>query len=305
MKKKANKSAYKNDDYSKEMLPRTRSEQFWRILRDNFVIFIKLGLILMFLMLPFVFTLVMKTISLTSIANNSTLSDADKANNLLLLNIMFGAFYVPCIMFLFVGLCGVLKIIRRLIWDEPLFFKDDFFIGIKESFGPFLLYGFLVGLIAFLNIFVFHVSFGYLKYVSYGLIGVSFAIVIPIILIAAYISSIYSCKISTSFVVSIKLFARRGIFIILILLLLYSTYFLSYIPVQIVFYIAIIFTLIILLFPIWILLSYINCFKNLDDYINVYHYPDKAYLGLSININQNKTEKTDKNNNEVEKNNNK
>lgn len=283
------------------MLPRSRTEQFGRILRDNFVLFIKLGLILLFLMLPFVFALVMKNIGLSNIANDATLSDMDKLEKSAFLCIIFGAIYIPCIMFLFVGLSGVLKIIRRLIWDEPLFFQHDLFLGIKESFGPFLLYGFLTGLMGFLNILVFQVSTGYLRYVSYGLIGISFAIVVPIILVAAYVSSIYSCKLSTSFVVSMKLFARRGIFTILILLILYATYFLSFIQIPIVFFVAIIFVLIILLFPIWLLLSYINCFKNLDDYINVYHYPDKAYLGLFMNKNQNKQEKSDKNNNEVEK----
>ena len=300
MKKKENKPTYKAE-YSKEMLPRSRTEQFGRILRDNFVLFIKLGLILLFLMLPFVFALVMKNIGLSNIANDITLSDMDKLEKSAFLSIIFGAIYIPCIMFLFVGLSGVLKIIRRLIWDEPLFFQHDFFLGIKESFGPFLLYGFLTGLMGFLNILVFQVSTGYLRYVSYGLIGISFAIVIPIILVAAYVSSIYSCKLSTSFVVSMKLFARRGIFTILILLMLYATYFLSFIQIPIVFFVAIIFVLIILLLPIWLLLSYINCFKNLDDYINVYHYPDKAYLGLFMNKNQNKQEQSDKNNNEVEK----
>ena len=289
-------------DYSIDMLPKTRTQQFGRILRDNYVIFIKLGLILMMLMLPFIFTLVIKTISITNLIQNTALSDAEKAGKAASISILCASIYIPCIMFFFVGLCGILKIIRRLIWDEPLFFKHDFFIGIKESAGSFLLYGFLIGLITFLNILVFRVSDGYIKYVSYGLIGISFAIVVPIILVAAYISSIYSCKISVSFTVSIKLFARRGIFTLLILLILYVTYFLSYIPVSIIVYIAIIFTLVILLFPIWILLSYINTFKNLDDFINIYHYPDKAYLGLFKNKNfqnsQNNNEKEENNNNQ-------
>lgn len=297
--KKKDKPTYKSD-YSKEMLPKSRTVQFGRILRDNFVIFVKLGLILMFLMLPFVFALTMKNIGISNVMKDAALSDAEKLEKSVFLSIVFGAIYIPCIMFLFVGLCGILKILRRLIWDEPLFFKHDFFVGIKESFGPFLLYGFLSGLIGFFNILAFHIAVGYVKYISYGLIGISFAIVMPILLVAAYVSSIYSCKLSTSFTVSVKLFARRGIFTILILLILYTSYFLNFLQIPIVFYVAIIFVLIILPFPIWLLLSYINCFKNLDDYINVYHYPDKAYLGLSTNRNQNKQKNKDQNNNQVE-----
>ena len=279
---KKDKNIHKSD-YTKADLPKTRTEQFGRILKDNFVLFIKLGLILVVLMLPFIATLVIKNVSLTNVINDSSLSDIDKANNLTILNIIFGAVYIPCLMFLFLGLAGILKILRRLIWDEPLFFKEDFFLGIKESFGPFLLYGFLIGLVSFFSIAAFHLTSGYLKYLSYVLIGVSFAIMVPIILIAAYLSSIYNSKISISFSVAGSLFLRRGIFTILILLILYATYFLGLLPIKLLILVAIIFVMIIFLFPVWILLSYINGIKIFDDYINIYQYPDQAYLGLFVN----------------------
>lgn len=279
-----NKKSTHKSDYSKANLPKSRTEQFGRILRDNFVLFIEIGLILLVLMIPFVFTYTMKDISLSNVMNDANLSETDKANNYVAINIIFGAIYIPCIMFLFLGLPGILKILRRLIWDEPLFFKEDFFQGIKESFGPFLLYGFLIGLISFLCILTYYLTSGYLRYAAYILIGVSFAIVIPIILLASYISSIYNCKIGASFSTSGNLFLRRGIFVTLILLILYSVYFVSIIPIEIIYIVAIIFVLIIFLFPIWLLLSYINSIKFFDDYINIYQYPDKAYLGLFVNI---------------------
>ena len=285
-------------DYSKANLPKTRTEQFGRILKDNFVIFIKLGLILMVLMLPFVFAFVMKNISISNLMKDTSISEIDRANNYKIINIIFGAIYLPCVMFLFFGLTGVLKILRRLIWDEPLFFIKDFFQGIKESCGAFLLYGFLTGLVSFLSILTFHLSKGYFIYVSYVLIGITFAIVVSIILIAAYISSIYNSKISVSFSTAGNLFLRRGIFTILILLILYSIYFVNLLSINLIYIIAIIFVLIIFLFPIWLLLSYINSFKMFDDFINICQYPDKAYLGLFVNIeNMKKILKKDKNNN--------
>ena len=280
---KRNKDIHKSD-YSKADLPKTRTQQFGRILRDNLVFFIELGLILLVLMLPFIFAFVMRNISLTNALNDISLSEADKTSNYIILNIIFGAIYIPCIMFLFLGLAGVLKILRRLIWDEPLFFKEDFFQGIKESWGPFLLYGFLIGLISFLCILSFYLSSGYLRYASYVLIGISFAIVIPIILLATYISSIYNSKVIASFSTAGNLFLRRGIFTILILLILYLTYFLNYLPIKIIYIAVIIFVLIIFLFPVWLLLSYINSIKIFDDYINIYQYPEKAYLGLFVNL---------------------
>ena len=290
MKKKANNNVYKSD-YSKENLPKTRREQFWRLLKDNFFTLMKLGLILLVLMIPFLTAIVMKNVNLSYVYNNADLSEIDKTRNIASINIIFSAIYIPCIMLFFLGLGGILKVLRRLIWDEPLFFKEDFFLGIKENIGQFLLFGFLIGFITFLNVLAYQSTYGWAKYLSYVMIGVSFALIIPIIVTAGYISSIYKNKISVSFSVSMKLFIRRGIFIILILLFLYSTYFLSWLKISVIIYLAILFVLIILLFPVWLLISFMNCIKNLDDYVNVYYYPENAYLGLFVaNKQQNRKE---------------
>lgn len=270
-------------DYSKEDLPKTRTEQFWRLLKDNFFTIFKLGLLLLVAVFPLIVAVVMKNINLSYIDKNETMSEIEKIHDIASINVIFAAIFVPCIMFFFLELSGILKILRRLIWDEPLFFKDDFFLGIKESAGQFLLFGFLIGIVNFFSILTYYTVEGWLKYLSYVMFGVSFAIFIPIILVAAYISSIYKNKVSISLSVSLKLFFRRGIFTILVLVVLYSVYFLSFIPMSMIVYLAIIFALIIILFPIWVLISYINCIKNLDDYVNVYYYPDKAYLGLYVN----------------------
>lgn len=278
-----NNKHIRKSDYSKADLPSTRTEQFFRILRDNYLTFIKIGIMLVILMLPFVLAFMIKNISISNILKNEAIPETDKTSNIIVINIIFGGVYLPCIMFFFLGFAGILKILRRLIWDEPLFFKEDFFLGIKESYGSFLLYGFLIGLISFFCVLTHNLFGGYLKYVSYILTAISFAIVIPIVLIATYASSIYNSKINVSFSVSGNLFIRRGIFTILILLILYSAYFLPLLPIPLTFLIAIILVLIIFLFPVWILLSYINCIKAFDDFINITQYPDKAYLGLFVN----------------------
>ena len=281
MKKK--QSSVNKKDYSLEDLPKTRWEQFWRILRDNFALIIKLGLILLVLILPFLVAYVMKYINISYIEQSTSIEEADKLKNIAFINIIFGAIYVPCLMFFFIGLGGILKVLRRLMWDEPLFFKEDFFLGIKENVGQFIFFSFLIGLIVFLNIFAYNSTLGWMKYVSYALLGVSYGLVIPMVMVTVFISSIYNNKLSVSFSVGLRLFIRRGIFPILFLLVLYSVYFLGLIDMSIIIYLAILFVLIIILLPIWLLGFYMNFIKNSDDCINTYYYTDQAYLGLYQN----------------------
>ncbi len=52
---------------------------------------------------------------------------------------------IPTLMILFIGFSGLVRIIRRLIWQEDIFFWFDFKKGIKENWKSFLLVGFIVG----------------------------------------------------------------------------------------------------------------------------------------------------------------
>ena len=70
----------------------------------------------------------------------------------------------------------------------------------------------------------------------------------------------------------------------------------SFISINLYFIVLIIALLIIFVFPLWLLLSYLNAFNNFDDLINIYYYPENAYLGLYLNEEmRNKVEKKQEN----------
>ena len=122
----------------------------------------------------------------------------------------------------------------------------------------------------------------WLKIVGIIFTSISFAIVIPILIQSFYLSSIYKNSFKMSFIVSLRLFLRRGFLFILPLLIVYAFYFIEMIPVGILYLILIFTIFFVFLLPIIILMSYSLNIKILDDYINSYYYPKIAYLGLYI-----------------------
>ena len=267
-------------DFTEKDFPKTRREQFFQIVKDNYALLVKMGLVLLLFLIPFLVAIFVKFSLISSITANNGLSEETKASNIYFTHLIFNGIYVICFMLLFIPLGGVLKIYRRLIWNEPLFAVSDFFNGIKENIGSFLFVGFLVGLINFVNIFVYYSFDVKYIYLTFILAGISLAVMVPILFTACYLNTVYNSNIFKNIGVGARLFIRRGIFILLLLIPLYAFYFLSLIPTYIIVFILMLIVLFIFLLPLIFLASYINSFKNMDDYINQYQYPDKAYLGL-------------------------
>jgi len=279
-------------DFTEKNLPQSRTAQYGQLLKDNYLLFLKLGFILLTTLIPFIASLIVKGLYETFIRTNESFSDVQKAQMMISSNLIFNAIFAVCIIIFFIFLGGVLKIMRRLIWNEPLFMREDFFMGVKENIGHFSLIGFLIGLLNFISVASYYLLPRNLKFIAFIIAGISLVLIIPILVTTSYISSIYTNKFSTSLVMGGRVFIRRGIFIFLVLLILYSFYFVSFIPINLYFLVLIIALLIIFVLPLWLLLSYLNAFKNFDDLINIYYYPENAYLGLYLNEEmRNKVEK--------------
>lgn len=270
-----------NKDFSNELLPKTRKEQFFQIIKDNYRVLLKIGFFSLLLLIPFLFAFVFKQSYLLRILNDSSL-DKEKARSLFItFEPIFNAIYIPCFMIFFTGFGGILKVLRRLLWNEPLFFKKDFWLGVKDNLKHNLLVGFLVPFLYFFSFFTIRLlGSDVFSYVAF--LGFSFLIFVPILIITDFIGSIYMNKVRRSLSIGIRTYLRRGVFVILALLPIYALYLVSIIPLNSA-YLALIYAVIfVFLLPILILLNYIVSFKIFDELFNIYYYPEVAYLGLYI-----------------------
>jgi len=137
-----------NDEISRLRLPKNRWQSFWDCVSNHTSQLIACGFMATLFALPLMIILGLTNILVFDLnyqigLGTITVEEGVKA----IFNTMNTAnlFTIPAIILLFIGLSGLVRIIRRLIWQEDIFFWFDFRKGVKENWGSFLASGLIVG----------------------------------------------------------------------------------------------------------------------------------------------------------------
>ena len=205
-------------------LPKTRKEQFKRLLKDNYMKMV------VFSMITFVF--IVPLIVLFLVMNYNT-SEMLKEENADVLNIVFSSclwfsvYAIPCIAILSLGFAGLFSVCKSFVWDEPVSYST-FFMGIKKNFKEFLFIFYFDYLFFVLFLFTF-ARFYYLvsiptivRYILIFVSGLVFAIVFMMSLYMMSSATRYQSKIKDLIVNSFRLTFRN--FLINILLAIMSLF---------------------------------------------------------------------------------
>lgn len=160
-------------DYTEENLPSTRRDVFKNCYKERFAILLGLGLICLVLVTPFVLVSFLKESylldALEKIEQNAQL---DAASVYFGAELVFGMIHIVCYAIFALFFSGVVQVLRQMLWDEPLFFRDDFKNGLKSNAIRFATAALLLAAIKFLlNLYVA----GVIRYVLNG-IFVSFVL---------------------------------------------------------------------------------------------------------------------------------
>ena len=175
------------------------------------------------------------------------------------------------------ALAGSLKIIRRMIWGEPVFLKEDFIIGIKENYKGFLVISLFGGILNAINtaIVSFMPTNNFLTYLPLIALIVLFY---PVIFVFLFYNVIYSDKISKNLINSLKLYFRSVFLTFLMCLICYALLLVKFIPNIFRYIVAIV--ILIFVVPILLLMFYEFEISIFDKYINIYQYPQFYRKGL-------------------------
>lgn len=269
---KQNKKKFEESD-----LPSTRKKQFGDILKLNYRCLVFCGLLLLLFFLPTMFCIIYKDSSQINIIKEY--EGDELAQQLRFSNLLFSGLLIPSIMFFSLGLAGSLKIIRRLLWGEPVFLKEDFLIGIKENYKGYLVVGFIGGVLNAINTLVvsFMPSNNFLSYLPLIALLVLFY---PVIFVFAFYNVVYSEKIGKNLINSTKLYFRSVFITFLFCLLCYSLILIKYIPSILKYFLAAL--IIIFVVPIMLLMFFEYEIHVFDKHINSYQYPQFVKRGLYV-----------------------
>ena len=269
-------------DFRKENLPSNRKELFFDCIKQRFGLIMLLAFVLFLFALPLLLVSFSKDAYLVSIGLAFDKKEITQANydQMYFMAINLGSLIsIPCFLLFSVGLAGALRVIRQLVWQEGIFFKEDFFDGIKLNFKHYLIYGFIFGVCYYISNISTLIPLQNIEILKALPFIITFVIILPIILFAIVQSQIYS--------LTIKQEMKNGFFFLI------KTFFTTFIATAFVaipltfdlipiFFLkmlaVIIYVLFILPFIILGVFLYIN--SQLDKYLNKEHFPDIYRKGL-------------------------
>ena len=264
-------------DYSKAMLPRTRKAEFLDCYKMNFALLLKCGLVLFVFSLPLIaFSLFMDFyyVSIMSIA-----TDAIKETKI----VFFALYNVGILIFSFlilVALSGITHILRNFVWQEGIFFRQDFNSGVKHNIAKNALF-FLICCIFYIISYFIHLLFA-VPIISYAPILIFLLIIFPIFIWIMFLNNTY--------ISNFKSLLRNGTFFyiktigpsILGSMLMLSLFPIIFVPFSLIWlkyiFIALYF---IFVFPTIILIMVLYTTNKFDEFINKETYPDYYLKGLN------------------------
>ena len=272
---------YSNKEFKESDLPHNRKEVFFDTLKVRFLLYVEIGFVLFLFLLPFLGVNLYGKLLIASFLEEhgmteEAISESQQMKTIITL------FYIPTFMIFSIGLSGVMKVIRQLIWGEGVVFKDDFISGIKQNYIPFLSTFLLFGLVYTFDTFIASLKLEY-EFIVYIPYGVTFVFIIPLFMYILTQSVLYSNKYTTYFKNSVYFFIKTVpvslLFTLILLILIYPVNS-SYLPYLWLQY-TIISISIILLLPFFLSAKMLYDFSIYDKYINIKDYPEYVDKGIN------------------------
>lgn len=267
-------------DFKEDMLPSTRKELFFDVLKNHYSDLIKIGLLLLLFLLPLFIVLVLQDVMLLSVNQLYSQNEIDLTTykaNILTIQFYTSIFEIPSIIFFFVGFSGILKLLKEYSFQEPVFFKLDFKNSIKENWKTFIILGLISAIILFISKWL--LIFINNPFISYGQIGISFILYVPIILLFLTAFLFYDGKKSLILRSSCELYAKTFPTTILLIIIIFLPLLLLLIPQTILKY-AMLLICVIIILPITLFVWVLYCNYIFDKYVNAYFHLEVVNKGL-------------------------
>lgn len=272
--------------FTKSMLPHNRRELFFDVVKLHYIELICLGLALFVFALPLIANVLVTDFYTAQLSG--AVPDAEIPERILAEIVIVGntsAFIaIPLMTILFVGVAGLLRVIRQYAWGEVVFLYRDFTIGIKQNVKQTALLGALVGVIIAGCTYLQNVAdwnndtSAYYFSSAAGAIALLFLAPIGCYMLVCI--SIYGNSFAQNFQQCIALYMKAPIKSILMMVLCWGVFLLLTIPNTVVRFGALICG--ILCSPFLLLGWYLFVYDQLDRYVNMEKHPSIVNKGIYV-----------------------
>lgn len=267
----------KSVDYSASERPKTRTKQFFDIMKHRFVELLKLSLLQAVFNMPLIVSIVLFHILSKT---------ATSINALMTIFIIQGLSFLISMPFAFTGLTGFFYCLKKIIHAEGEYASSSYFIGLRDEWKKGVIVGMIVGASLALAVIGFFFFYFYVSSYNTTIAGLGIAIVIiqaVMVLMVAYYSIgqivMYTNKmrfvLKNSFIMTLMRFPQNLLFIIIHPGILASLFAIM----DITAFVGVV--LLIALSGIGLLIWNLNIISAFDKYINKESYKEIYLKGLS------------------------
>lgn len=261
-------------------LPSNRKELFIDILKNQWRNLILMSFIILVILLPIIILRYYNLVIVTNMINSNEVENIK--NNIF--NSYIGYSLINSFIIIITGILfgGVLRIYKKLSFNDGFFLAADFIKGIKENFKDFFV---IFSFYAFFNLLLEVLCINFLlenNYLYYFFKVINYFILFPIILIWISLSTIYSDNVMVKLKSAYRLYIRYLFKILLFFILLILPLFLLAISnsyVQLI--LPIVYSLIYFPYIYLIFILFMN--HIFDEQINKKNFPDLVGKGMYHN----------------------
>lgn len=133
-------------DFERSMLPQTRRAVFWDVVKLQWRKLLGLVLILLISALPLLLIAVYEDTYFLTVYEDPEISPESIPVLIAPLHIFCAVLSIPAMILFFLGLSGVIRVVRQLAWEENAVVFPDFLIGLRQNWKQFLPAGLLFGI---------------------------------------------------------------------------------------------------------------------------------------------------------------
>ena len=271
-------------DFLESDLPQTRRSQFFDIIKNNYGLLFKIGLIILAVLSLLIakgfFADYLNILTLGAIKTGS-LKDVEGEYWIRIIYIISNAIDVILYPLIFIVFGGLLRVFLQLCYEEGILFKYLFKKGIKDNWLHFMIMGiftalFKLGMNTLISFFGFNI---------YSIVIMVFflAIYIPIVIIFLYYSSIYRSKLifslrNSAYIYLKSLLPSIGFAVVLLALPILLEFFLNGLFIKQFIYVI----SAVVLLPLVVLMGNLLFLEMFDRFINVTEFQELLRKGLYI-----------------------
>lgn len=273
-----NVKKFSETEFTEYGLPHNRKEVFFDCLKMRYGLIVACGALILLFLLPLFAVAIFGETSFSVFYERNSADPTAIEDGANILKFYVSVASIPCLVIAALGFAGVYKIIRRLIWAEPVFFWRDFADGFKANglqFGiAFAVFGAIIALDRLILVMNLpNPVFGFLP------TAVTFVAILPVFMTMLSHSAVYNVRFFTLVKNSLLLFIKNVPINLLFVLIFAAFAALDLLTVTLLKYSLFVLITLFLSAPFVMARLLYDC-SVFDRLINVRDYPEMVDKGL-------------------------